>query len=72
MARKNALKPMWLTIEATAHIGRRRIGKLLPLRVEPGRKFLLGQIGKFRGYPMQVIGFGYELGIPIVHFRKLL
>ncbi len=61
----------WLTIEATVHLGRRRVGKLLPLRVEPGHKFVPGSKVKVRGLPFSVKGFGYEMGKPTVHLGKL-
>jgi hypothetical protein len=61
----------WLTIEATVHIGRRRIGRLLPLRVEPGRKFISGATTLVRGVQFGVRGFGYEFGLPTVHLQKL-
>lgn len=71
MKKSKALKPGWLTIEVAVHVGKRRIGKLLPLRVEPGRRFLLGNVMRVRDHLMRVIGFGYEAGRPTVHLLKL-
>lgn len=64
------MKRKWITVELKAHAGNRRIGRLQELRVEPGRKFLLGQPASVRGYAMKVVGFGYELGLPVIHLRK--
>jgi len=72
MAKKAKTQPSkWLTVEATVHIGRRRIAKLLPLRIEPGRKFVPGAKTLVRKVPFSVRGFGYEDGRPTVHLEKL-
>jgi hypothetical protein len=68
---KKKLKPGWVKIEAAIHVASRRIGRLLPLRVEPGRKFQLGTKTLVRGIPFRVMGFGYELGKPTIHFQKI-
>jgi len=60
----------WITAEVAVHIGRRRIGRLLPLRVEPGRKFILNKRVQVRGLPYIVKGFGYGPG-PIIHLEKI-
>jgi len=61
----------WITAEVAVHIARRRIGRLLPLRIEPGRKFVLGTKTIVRGMPFAVRGFGYESGKPTIHLEKL-
>lgn len=73
---KGALKALrgargWITILPVVSIARRRIGNLLPLKVEPGRKFLIGSMTEVRGRDFAVRGFGYELGVPVVHLEKL-
>jgi hypothetical protein len=62
----------WVTIELVAHVGIRRVGALLPLRVEPGRKFLPGTKTTVRGSEFTVIGSGYEAGLPVVHLKKVI
>lgn len=67
------LKPGWITVTPYVHLGRvlhRRIAKLLPLRVEPGHKFVPGTTVKVRKVPFDVLGFGYEEGRPVIHLLK--
>jgi len=61
----------WLTVEATVHIGRRRIARLLPIRIEPGRKLVPGSRTTVRGVTFAVKVFGYEGDRPTVHLEKL-
>ncbi|HEY6547624.1 MAG TPA: hypothetical protein VI589_06950 [Vicinamibacteria bacterium] len=61
----------WITVEAAVHVWNRRIGKLLPLRVEPGRKLLAGARTTIRKVDYVVRGFGYEYGSPVVHLGKV-
>lgn len=68
------LKPGWLTIIPIVHKGRTRVAKLLPLRVEPGRKFVLGEpanIRRHQAHKFVTTGFGYEGGSPVVHLRMV-
>jgi hypothetical protein len=62
----------WLTIIPVVHMGRRRIGRLLPLRIEPGRKLVPRSTVTIRRHPYKVRGFGYEGGYPVVHLEKLV
>lgn len=72
MKKKARVAPRkWVTVEATVHIGRRRIARLLPIRVEPGRKFVPGAKTIVRRLPYAVKGFGYESGSPTIHLEKL-
>lgn len=59
----------WIKITPIVHIGRRRIAKLLPLRVEPGRKYILGSPTSVRAVAFKVMGAGYEFGAPVIHLR---
>lgn len=65
----------WITVGLDVHIRSRRIARLLPLRIEPGRKFLLGSRVKVRGVGFVVKGFGYRPsaagGDPVIHLEKV-
>lgn len=61
----------WTTVVPVVHQGQRRIGRLEPLRIEPGRNLTLGTELQIRRWPYRVIGFGYEFTIPIVHVLRL-
>lgn len=60
----------WVTVLPVVHIARRRIGILLPLRLEPGRKFLIGTVVEVRKKRFNVRGFGYEFGCPTIHLEQ--
>ena len=72
-----AVKPIewqrkWVTITLWIHKGRVRVAKLLPMRVEPGRRFVPGPKPTIvRGRPYRVLGAGYEGGGPAVHLLVL-
>jgi len=62
----------WITVIPIVHRGPhggRRIGKLLPLRLEPGRKLIPGEVATIRGRRYLVTGFGYEppAVFPVIH-----
>lgn len=64
------LKPGWITVVPIVHIAKRRIAKLLPLRLEPGRKIIAGTWTMIRKGSYFVRGFGYEGGVPVVHIQR--
>lgn len=57
-------------IVAILHVDKRRIGRSLPIPLLPGVKYLIGNMVKIGNLAYKMLGFGYELGQPVIHVRR--
>jgi hypothetical protein len=64
-----ALKRGWVVVEPWFHVGKKRVARDHDLRVEPGRKFILGQKVTIRRRRGQVLCAGFEGCVMVVHIR---